>query len=115
MKEALDIRVSLTPPINISRTLDEIDRLHDRFTKMGQMDDDKLKMILIINTLDPLPQLQSTINELLQSSPHITSTDVKQRVLREEQLLIRREKMGIPLGSGPLENSALAAVTGKSN
>jgi hypothetical protein len=115
MKEALDVRVLLTPPINLSRSLDEIDRLHDRFIKMGQMDDDKLKIILIINSLDPLPQLQSTINELLQSSPTITSTDVKQCIIREEQLLIRREKMGIPLGSNPVENSPLAAVTHKSN
>jgi hypothetical protein len=115
MKEALDVRVLLTPPINLSCSLDEIDRLHDRFIKMGQMDDDKLKIILIINSLDPLPQLQSTINELLQSSPTITLTDVKQRVIHEEQLLIRREKMGIPLGSNPVENSALATVTGKSS
>src|SRR6266571_5157681 len=113
MKKALDTRISLAPPLNIGQTLDEIDRLHDRFTKMGKMDDDKFKMLLYINCLDPLPQLQSSVNEMLRSSATISSSDIKDRVLHEEQLLQRREHLGIPLTSGLGESTALTTTTNK--
>jgi len=113
MKEVLDLRFSLAPPLNLRHTLDNIDRMHDRLTKMGKLDDDKFKILFIINALDSLPALQSTISELLQSSPSITSTDVKNRVIREEQLLAHRERLGLPLAPGLVDNTALAAVTNK--
>ncbi|KAH9037138.1 hypothetical protein EDB84DRAFT_1560688 [Lactarius hengduanensis] len=91
MKKALDARVSLAPP-------------------MGKMDDDKLKILLYINSLDPLPQLQSAVNEML-SNTSVTSTDVKERVMREEQLLQRREQLGIPLASVNTAEANLAAIS----
>ncbi|KAH8997361.1 hypothetical protein EDB92DRAFT_1813816 [Lactarius akahatsu] len=107
MREALDLRFSFATPLNLSRTLNDIDRLHDKFTKMGKMDDDKLKIILIMNALKTHPQLQYTIDELLESSPAITSADIEGRILREEQLLRHREKLGVA------DNIALAAVANK--
>ena len=113
MKEVLDLRFSLAPPLNLRCTLDNIDRMHDRLTKMEKLDDDKFKILFIINALDSLPALQSIISELLQSSPSITSTDVKNRVIREEQLLARRERLGLPLAPGLVDNTAFAAVVNK--
>src|SRR6266702_2634554 len=113
IKEALDLCFSLTSPLNLSHTLDNINHLHDRFTKMGKMDDDKLKIILIINTLEQFPQSQSTINELLESSPSISSADIKNRILREEQLLLHREKLGLSLTSSGSNNTALATVANR--
>ncbi|KAH9000998.1 hypothetical protein EDB92DRAFT_1938768 [Lactarius akahatsu] len=92
--------------------LDDINGLHERFTKMGKMDDDKLKILLYINSLDPLPQLQSAINEMLSNSS-VTSAEVKERVIQEEQLLQRREVLGIPLTTGQGESTTLAATTTK--
>src|SRR6266702_679518 len=113
IKEALDLHFSLTPPINLSCTLDNIDCLHDRFTKMGKMDNDKLKIILMINALEQFPQLQLTINELLESSPSISSADIKNRILREEQLLLHREKLGLSLAPSGSDNTALTTVTNR--
>src|SRR6266702_2783311 len=113
IKEALDLRFSLTTPLNLSRTLDNIEHLHDRFTKMGKMDDDKLKIILMINVLQQFLQLQLTINELLKSSPSISSADIKSRILREEQLLLRQEKLGLSLTPGGSDNTALTAVANR--
>jgi len=81
MKEVLDLHFSLAPPLNLHCTLDNIDCMHDRLTKMGKLDDDKFKILFIINALNSLPTLQSIISELLQLSPSITSTDVKNRVI----------------------------------
>ncbi|KAH9004081.1 hypothetical protein EDB86DRAFT_3072421 [Lactarius hatsudake] len=107
MRKALDVRFSFAAPLDLSRTLNDIDRLHDKFTKMGKMDDDKLKIILIMNALKTLPQLQYIIDELLESSPTITSADIEGRIRREEQLLWHREKLCLS------DNTALAAVANK--
>jgi len=80
---------------------------------MGKLDDDKFKILFIINALNLLPALQSTISELLQSSPSITSTDVKNRVIQEEQLLACHERLGLPLAPGLVNNTALTAITNK--
>jgi len=80
---------------------------------MGKMDDDKLKIILMINALKQFPQLQSTINELLESSPSISSADIKNCILREEQLLLHREKLGLSLTSSGSDNTVLTAVTNR--
>ena len=104
IKEALDTRFSpaVTP---YSHTLNSINKLHEKFIKMGKMDDDKLKIILIMNALsDNCKTLQTAVNEMLQN-PLITSVDVKNRILREEQLLIRNN--GLP------ETTALAATNNR--
>ncbi|KAH9065806.1 hypothetical protein EDB87DRAFT_1679512 [Lactarius vividus] len=107
IREALDVRFSFATPLILSRTLEEIDRLHDMFTKMGEMDEDKLKIVLIMNALKSLLQLQYAIDELLESSPTIRSADIKGCILREEQLLRHREKLGLG------DSIALAAVANK--
>lgn len=112
MKEALGVRFSLLPPLNFTRTLEDISRLHGRFCMMAKNYDDKLKIILIFNALDTFPQLQSTIDGMLASNPAITSVDVGHRILWEEQLL-RREERGIPLMPRTRDNNALAAVANR--
>lgn len=113
MKEALGVRFSLLSPLNFIRTLNDIDRLHGRFSRMAKNYDDKLKIILIFNALDTFSQLQSTIDEMLASNPAITSVDVRERVLREEQLLSHREELGLPLIPNKWDNNALAAVANR--
>ena len=105
MKELLELR--FLPNINLVSTLDDIDKLHDRYTKMGRMDDDKFKIILILNALGTHFQgLQRSITDMLDS-PFITSADVKKRIVREQQLLISREKQGHATN----DNTALAAIS----
>ena len=104
IKEALKTRFSpaLTP---YSHTLNSIDKLHERFIKMGKMDDDQLKIILIMNALsDNCRTLQTAVNEMLQN-PLTMSVHVKQRILREEQLMIRNQALP--------ETTALAATNNK--
>ena len=106
MKEALDIR--FTPNIPLSQTLDKLKRLHKRFVAMGRLDDDKLMIIYIMNALgDSYAALQSTINGMLENTS-LTSLDVENKVLQEEDLISYREK-----DNAPSENTALAAVTNK--
>ena len=49
INEALGTR--FTPGTPLSRTIDQIKRLHSRFIKMGPIDEDKLLMILLFNAL----------------------------------------------------------------
>ena len=105
MKELLELR--FLPNVSLTRTLDTIDKLHDRYTKMGKMDDDRFKIVLIINALGTHFQtLQHSITDMV-NSPFITSADVKKRIVREEHLLISREKHGhVPTP----DNTALAVI-----
>jgi transposase InsO family protein len=104
IKEALSTRFNTSTPL--LKTLDDIDKLHSRFVKMGKMDDDKLKIILIVNALaDHYHGLQSTITTMLQN-PAVTSEDVKKRILMEEEILSSR---------GSVETTALSAVTSRNN
>jgi hypothetical protein len=113
MMEALGVRFSLLSPLNFAHTLQHIDRLYSRYTRMGNTYHDILKMALIFNALNTFPQLQSTIEEMLISNPAATSADVENCVLREEQVLLRREKLGLPLIPGTRDNTALAAVANR--
>lgn len=73
---------------------------------MGKMDDDKLKIILIMNALsNNCKMLQTAVNEMLQN-PLTTSVDIMNRILREEQLLIRN--------TGLTETTTLAATNTRS-
>lgn len=101
IEEALDTRFSASTPV--SRTLEPIKKLHRRFTKMGQIDDDTLLIILIMNALNDnyFHTLQSAVDIMLEN-PSVTSKDVKARVLREEQLLLSRGD-----SANPLENTAV--------
>ena len=103
IKEALDTRFN-PAVVSLTHTYNIIEKLHERFITMGQMDNDKLKIILIINALgDHCERLQIAVNEILQN-PAITSADIKARIVREEQLIVRR---GTPVLS---ETTALTAA-----
>ena len=108
MKEALDTRFS--PNVPLSQTLDKLKRLHKHFVAMGRLDDDKLMIIYIMNALGDNPSynaLQSTINGMLENTS-LTSLDVENKVLQEEDLITFCEKdNALP------KNTALAAVTNK--
>ncbi|KAN0125413.1 hypothetical protein V8E53_015500 [Lactarius tabidus] len=91
----------------------DYDVASNRYTRMGNTYHDILKMALIFNALNTFPQLQSTIEEMLISNPAATSADVENCVLREEQVLLRREKLGLPLIPGTRDNTALAAVANR--
>ena len=110
LREALNTRFN--PSIPLSRTFDDISKLCRRFTKMGKMNDDKWMSILIMNALgDHCPRLQTIIGDMLEK-PDVTSEDVKNRVLREEQLLLHREKQDLTNVS---ESTSLASVSNKKN
>ena len=108
IKEILDIRFtpSTTP---YSCTLSKIEKLHDKFTKMGKMDESKLQIIWTLNALNDCHALQTLINDLLESSS-TTYADVKRRILREEEVAIRRGQY-----TPNVDNTALVATTGKNN
>ena len=75
IKEILNI--SFTPSTTpYSRTLSKIEKLHDKFTKMGKMDENKLQIIWTLNALNDCPSLQTSINDLLEN-PSTTYADVK--------------------------------------
>ena len=108
IKEILDIHFtpSTTP---YSRTLTKIEKLHDKFTKMGKMDESKLQIIWTLNALNDCHALQMSINDLLENSS-TTYADVKRRILREEEVAIHRGQY-----TSNVENTALVAVTSKNN
>ena len=106
-KEALDTQFAPTTPLNW--TLDQITKLHSKFTKMGKIDEDQLLIILILNALgNHYVQLQISINNMLQNSA-TTSVDVWNRIVREEQTIISHKKQA---ASDP---TALAASASKNN
>jgi hypothetical protein len=103
LKEAIEI--CFTPGVPLTRTIDNIVKLHTKFFKMGALDPDHLLTILILNLLGRhYSRLQTSINDLLQN-PTTTSHDVRNRLLIEEQTITSGDKQG--------DNTALAAVTTK--
>ena len=108
LREALNTRFNPSTPL--TRTFDDLQKLCRRFTKMGNMNDDKWKSLLIMNALgDNCPGLQKVIGEMLEN-PNVTSEDVINRVLREEQVLLCREKQG---PTNVSESATPAAVSNK--
>ena len=108
IKEILDIR--FTPStIPYSRTLSKLEKLHDKFTKMGKMDETKLQIIWTLNALNECQTLQSSINDLLENSS-TTYADVKRRILREEETAIRRGQY-----TPNSDNTALLTVSNRNN
>jgi len=81
-KEALGTRFA--PGIPLSRTFDQISKLHARFIKMGKLSDDELLSMFVLNALcDHYPRLQTSINDMMMS-PSNTSSDIRTRLLQEE-------------------------------
>ena len=108
IKEILDIRFtpSTTP---YSHTLLKLEKLHDKFTKMGKMDKTKLQIIWTLNALNECQTFQSSINDLLENSS-TTYADVKQRILREEEVAIRHGQY-----TPNSDNTALLTISNKNN
>lgn len=107
MKEALNTHFLLSIPL--SQTLDKLKRLHKRFVAMGKLDDDKLMIIYIMNTLgNSYMALQLTINRMLENIT-LTSLDIEKWVLTEDDLISYQEKTN---NTAP-ENTTLAAVSNK--
>ena len=106
IKEILDIPFtpSSTP---YSCTLSKLEKLHNKFTKMGKMDESKLQIIWTLNTCNDYQTLQTSFNDLLEN-PSTTYTNVKRRILREEEVAICQGQY-----TPNADNTALVAVTGK--
>ena len=84
-REALGTRC--VPTVPLSRTFDQITKLHTKFIKMGKMDDDLLLIILILNALGgDYTRLQTSVIDMLQN-PLTTSADIRARLYREEQTI----------------------------
>ena len=84
-REALGTRC--VPTVPLSRTFDQITKLHTKFIKMGEMDDDLLLIILILNALGgDYTRLQTSVIDMLQN-PLTTSADIRARLYREEQTI----------------------------
>jgi hypothetical protein len=67
---------------------------HDRIRKMGPIDEDKIFLILIINSLGPHhPQLQSLIHGMTDD-PNFTGNAALKRVDTEAALVQRRAELG---------------------
>jgi hypothetical protein len=104
INEALATR--FVPTIPLSRTIDQIVKLHSRFIKMGPIDEDKLLMILLFNTLgDHFPRLQTSINDMLLNASTSNSADVRSHLLLEEQVILDN--------AATSPSTALAAVSNK--
>ena len=105
IREALDTHFKFGVPI--SKTIDDIVRLHTRFVKMGKIDDDQLLIIFLLNALcGDYSRLQTSVNDLLHNSL-TTSRKVQSRLLREEQTI------NICDNQNP-DNTVLAAISNKS-
>ncbi|KAN0134593.1 hypothetical protein V8E53_007739 [Lactarius tabidus] len=84
-REALDTR--FIPNAPLSRTFDQITKLHAKYIKMGPLTEDELLMMFIINALgDHYPRLQTSVNNMLVN-PMTTSADFRARLLQEEQTI----------------------------
>jgi hypothetical protein len=82
IREALNTQ--FVPTIPLSRTIDDIVKLHTKFFKMGKINPDQLLTILILNALGGhYTRLQTSINDILQN-PSTTSCDVINRLIIEE-------------------------------
>ena len=108
IKEILDIR--FTPSSTLySRTLSKLEKLHNKFTKMGKMDESKLQIIWTLNALNDCQTLQTSINDLLEN-PSTTYTNVKRCMLREEEVAIHQGQY-----TPNANNTTLVTITGKNN
>jgi hypothetical protein len=81
-KEALATR--FVPNTPLSRTFDQISKLHARFIKMGKLSDDELLSMFVLNALcDHYPRLQTSVNNMMMS-PSNSSSNIRTRLLQGE-------------------------------
>jgi hypothetical protein len=103
LRKALDIYYEPgTPMLTTSK---ELRTLHDRITKMGKIDNDKLFTVLIINSLGHnYAQLQSSIHGMTDE-PNFTSTVALKRIETEASLEQRRAELATQTSSVALSAS----------
>ena len=91
LRKALDVYYEPgTPMLTTSK---ELRTLHDRITKMGKIDDDKLFTVLIINSLGRnYAQLQSSIHGMTDE-PNFSSAVALKRIETEASLELRRAEL----------------------
>ncbi len=107
IKEALEMRH--TPGASLSDTINAINCLHTKIVKIGDMDNDKLLTVLLLNALGRhYAHLQSTIHWRL-NEPYFSSEDAVRLIEAEESLQVRQARKG--LLPNPSDPSALAANT----
>jgi hypothetical protein len=77
-------------------TLHTVLNIHDRITKMGILDNNKLLSVILVNCLDRhFPQLQSEIHGMTDNTTY-SSVDTVKRIHTEANLRKRRAEMGSP-------------------
>ena len=107
-REALATRC--VPTVPLSRTFDQITKLHAKFTKMGEMGEDLLLIILILNALgDDYIRLQTSVYDMLQN-PSTTSADIRARLLREEKTIVLASVTGNPMAGRTIDDSETRAA-----
>ena len=104
LRKALDVYYEPgTPMLTTSK---ELRTLHDRITKMGKIDDDKLFTVLIINSLGRnYASLQSTIHGMTDE-PNFSSSVALKRIETEASLELRRAELTAHTSSVALSASA---------
>ena len=110
LRKALDVYYEPgTPMLTTSK---ELRTLHDRITKMGKIDDDKLFTVLIINSLGRnYAQLQSSIHGMTDE-PNFNSAVALKRIETEASLEQRRSELATQTSSIALSASLPKARRG---
>ena len=94
LKKVLEIH--FTPDVPLSKTISEISSLHKRIVAMGLINNDKLKSVLIINTLnDHFENIQSNLMSLTDD-PSFNSKTIIHCLEWEEGLIKQHTKQGTP-------------------
>ena len=107
-REALATRC--VPTVPLSSTFDQITKLHAKFTKTWEMDEDLLLIILILNALgDDYIRLQTSVYDMLQN-PSTTSADIRARLLREEQTIALASVTGNPMAGRTIDKARVARI-----
>ena len=98
------LSTDFVPDIPLTCTFDKIRKLHSRLIKMGRLGDDELLSMFVLNGLrNHFPRLQTSINDMMMN-PSNSSTDVRARLLQEEQTNLTEISS---------ENTAHAAISSK--
>ncbi|KAH9961377.1 hypothetical protein BC827DRAFT_1267733 [Russula dissimulans] len=91
LRKALDIYYE--PSVPMATTTKELLDVYERFRKMGKIDEDKLLIVFIINSLGRhYPQLQSLIY-CMADDPNFTTSLALKRIENEAALEARRAEM----------------------
>jgi phosphohistidine phosphatase SixA len=108
LKEALEIRFN--PDVSLTVTLTELNQAYNNIISMGDIDNEKLHSVLIINALgDQFSTLQSAIQAMTEE-PGYTPDKLIRRIRAEQALHRNRARVGLQTAGA----TALAATTSSS-